>query len=97
MESKELHIYCSEGGNMERATVIFKILRSQKNVDLDIPLDITANDLVLALNSAYGLGIETENIKKCYLKAEDPIVLLRGSKTLKDFGIRNGSTIIFSE
>ena len=64
MESKELHIYCSEGGNMERATVIFKILRSQKNVDLDIPLDITANDLVLALNSAYGLGIQTKCIKK---------------------------------
>ena len=27
---------------------------------------ITANDLVLALNEAYGLGMDTDNIFSCY-------------------------------
>ena len=30
-----------------------------------------------------------------YLAAENPIVFLRGNKTLKEFGIRNGSHIIY--
>ena len=77
----------------ERANVIFISEPCGINVDLDIPLDITANELVMSLNVAYGLGINTENIKDCYLKAEDPIALLRGNKHLEDYGIRNGSTI----
>ena len=33
---------------------------------VEIPLEITANDLVLALNEAYGLGMDTDNIFSCY-------------------------------
>jgi len=60
-------------------------------------LDISANDLVNGLNIAYELGIDTSNIKNCYLKAENPIALLKGNKTLADFGLRNGSVINFTE
>ena len=77
----------------ERANVIFISEPCDINVDLDIPLDITANELVISLNAAYGLGINTDDIKDCYLKTEDPIALLRGNKLLEDYGIRNGSTI----
>lgn len=82
---------------MERAIVIFRIIGRNQSFDIDIPLDITANDFVVALNSAFELGIDTLYIKNCYLKSENPIALLRGSQTLKDYGIRNGSIIIFSE
>ena len=78
---------------MDRATIRFIDKRRRINVDLDIPLDITANDLIAALNKMYGLGIDTENMKDCYLKSEDPIVLIKGSRTLADFGIRTGSII----
>ena len=54
-------------------------------------------DLVNALNSAYNLGIDTSNIKNCYLKMENPISLLKGNKSLADFGMRNGSVINFTE
>lgn len=82
---------------MERAIVIFRIIGRNQSFDIDIPLDITANDFVVALSSAFELGIDTLYIKNCYLKSENPIALLRGSQTLKDYGIRNGSIIIFSE
>ena len=55
----------------------------------------TANHRVLDLNVAYGLEMDKEHIFSCYLVAENPIAFLRGNKTLKEFGIRNGSYIIY--
>ena len=42
-----------------KAIIIFNITKRNFSVDLEIPLDISANDLVIALNSAYDLGIST--------------------------------------
>lgn len=80
-----------------KAVVIFRIHKRNFETDLEVPLDISANDLVLALNTAYDLGIDTSNIQNCYLKAERPIVLLKGNKLLADFGVRNGTVITFTE
>ena len=44
---------------------------------------------------SYRLVEDTDDIFNCYLAAENPIVFLRGNKTLKEFGIRNGSHIIY--
>ena len=60
-------------------------------------MDISANELVVALNTAYDLGIDIADIKNCYLKAERPVVLLKGNTTLNEFRIRNGSVIRYSE
>lgn len=81
----------------ETAIIIFNIIKRNFTVDLEVPLNISANDLVSALNSAYDLGIDTSNIKNCYLKMERPISLLKGNKALANFGMRNGSIINFTE
>lgn len=81
----------------ETAIVIFNIAKRNITVDLEIPLDISANELVSALNDAYNLNIDTSDMKNCYLKAENPITLLRGNKTLAEFGLRNGSIINYTE
>ncbi len=81
----------------DTAIIIFNILNRGFTADLEVPLDISGNDLTIALNQAYQLGIDTADIKNCYLKAENPIALLRGNKTLKEYGIRNGSVINFTE
>lgn len=81
----------------ETAIIIFNIVKRNISVDLEVPLNISANELVVALNSAYELNINTSDIKNCYLKAENPIALLRGNKTLAEFGLRNGSIINFTE
>lgn len=83
--------------NREKAVVIFSADSKRLSVDLEVPLTITANDFIVALNTAYNLEIDTSNIKNCYLKVENPIALLKGNKTLCEFGIRNGSHIIFTE
>lgn len=81
----------------ETAIIIFNIVKRKFTTDLEIPLDISANELVVALNAAYELNIDTSDIKNCYLKAENPIALLRGDKTLAEFGLRNGSVINYTE
>lgn len=83
--------------NKETAIIVFNITKRNFTVDLEVPLDISANDLVNALNTAYELGIDTSDIKNCYLKVENPITLLKGNKTLAEFGLRNGSVINFTE
>lgn len=81
----------------DKAIIVFKIHKRNFAVDLEVPLFITANELVNALSSAYSLDIDSSDIKNCYLKAENPIALLKGNKTLAEFGIRNGSVINFTE
>ncbi len=83
--------------NSDTAIVVLNITKRHFSVDLQIPLNISANELVHALNVAYQLGIDTTDIKSCYLKSEDPIALLKGNKTLAEFGLRNGSVINYTE
>lgn len=80
-----------------KAIVIFKISNRNYEVDIEIPLDISANDLVNALNTAFNLGIDTTDVSNCYLKSEKPIALLKGNKQLSDFGVRNGTVIYYTE
>ena len=81
----------------EKAIIVFNNIKLNTSVDIEVPLDITATELVIGLNAAYDLGIDTSDIKNCYLKAENPIALLRGNKTLDQYGIRNGSIIYYTE
>lgn len=78
------------------AIVTFKAPKKNISVDLEIPLDISANDLVEALNTAYKLGINLLDMKDLYLQAERPVVLLRGNKTLAELGVRTGCIICFN-
>lgn len=83
--------------NRDVAIIVFKANGIKKvEADLEVPLDISANDLFVAVNTAYNLGADTSDVKNCYLTAENPIALLRGNKTLAEYGIRNGSRIFFN-
>ncbi len=77
----------------ERITVILQLHRQKKAVDIDIPLGITAHELIIGLNQGYKLGIDTDNVANCVLRAENPTALLRGNKTLEEYGLRNGTVI----
>ena len=64
-------------------------------MDLEVPLDISAHELIMALDQVFSLGMDPMDMRSCYLKAKYPLALLRGSRTLEDFGIRNASIITF--
>ena len=81
----------------QTAIVVLKLHKREQEHDIEVPLDISANDLVIAINEAYHLGVDTDDFKNCYLKCENPIVLLRGNRALWEFGIHDGSIIHFTE
>lgn len=77
----------------EKAIVLLKRNREDKGLDVEIPLNISANELIYGLNKGFDLGINMDDPKECFLRVENPIVLLRGEKQVKDYGVRNGSCI----
>lgn len=81
----------------EKIVVIFNIVKRGKSFDIEIPVNITIRELIIGLNEAYDLGINTSDINQCYLKSENPIALLRGNKEIKDYGLRNGSIINYTD
>lgn len=76
-------------------TVVFNIDDGRIVKDIEIPLDITANELITVLNNAYALGMDTNDIDSCYLRSEDPVALIRGEKLLSDFGLHTATTIFY--
>lgn len=80
----------------DRFTAVFRWHKKDQQMDLDIPFDISANELIIALNEALKLGMDTADLSRCHLKAENPIALLKGNKLLRDFRLREGSIINYT-
>lgn len=80
---------------MDKDTVVIRFRYDNKEIDLDVPVSITAQELVVAVNESYNLGIDTADAKSCHLQAENPIALVKGNKKLSEFGFRNGTIVYF--
>ena len=74
------------------AIITVKLIKSGISHDLEVPLDISANELCSALFQKY-LPEKYGNMQHYYLKAEKPVALLRGERILREYGIRDGSII----
>lgn len=81
----------------DKIVIVFNIVSRNESYDLEIPTDITTKDLVIGLNEAFGLDIDTSDTNKCYLKSENPIALMRGNKKITDYRLRNGSIIYYTD
>lgn len=77
---------------MDRSIIRLKI-NNEKEEDIDIPLNITAVELLIGLNEAYNLGYNMAKISEYCLHFENPICMARGEKTLNEYGIMNGSIL----
>ena len=77
------------------ANVVITFIDEQKNLyhDLEVPDEISADEFVQALQIAYGFENKPEDQRNCYMRMEYPIALLRGSHSLKELGMRNGSIV----
>ena len=77
----------------ERIVAVLERHREGKRTDVDLPLNITANEAIIGLNQAFGLGMDTSDLSRCFLRTENPIALLKGNRTLEEFGLRDGTVI----
>lgn len=79
----------------ERIIVQFERQKTGELFDLEIPMNITANELLYALNAGLELGVNLDHVAENYLIAENPVALLRGDMLLQSFGLHDGSKICF--
>lgn len=78
-----------------KITVVLDIDDGRIVRDIELPPDINTTELVTALNKAYSLGLTEEEIPGCYLRSENPTALLKGAKTLGEYGLHNASSIYY--
>ncbi len=76
--------------------VVFSMPELNQEFDIEVPVDITANELIYGLNKGLGLGISLNNPEDCYLRSENPVALLRGDTSLEEYHLHEGSKIIYS-
>lgn len=76
----------------KHAIVVFVNIKTGLQLDLELPLNITANELYSALNEVFHLNTDNNG----YLKSENPINFLKGNKTLGEYGIHDGTVILYS-
>lgn len=79
----------------EKVIVQFDNLMRNESVDLEIPLEITADEFVHAIDSAMKLRINFSDPSQSYLSCENPTILIKGDKTLEELGLRDGSRVIY--
>lgn len=79
----------------DNAVIIFKDDVHNISEDLEVPLNISANELFAGLNQAYKLGVAEDDFLRYTLRCENPIALLKGERTLAEYGIRDGSRVMF--
>lgn len=80
----------------ESLNVIFANESTGEEIDLEIPLYITADELIRSLNKALQLEIDMDDMENCFLRTENPIALLRGDRLLKDYQLHTGTKICYS-
>lgn len=79
----------------EQLIMIFHHTKKAETCDIEVPSNLTAIELVSALNDGFDLGIDLKDMTQCYMKTTNPIVLLKGNKTLLEFGLHQGTHIWF--
>lgn len=73
---------------MNHKVVVVQMMTG-KTVDIEIPVDISAANLISALYEALKLPEECQDFIRC----ENPIAMLHGDVPVSHFGIRDGSVL----
>ena len=77
------------------ANLIITFVDEEKNQhhDLEVPDEISADELVAALQIAYRLQGSTPDRSSAFMRMEYPIGLIKGKHSLRELGMRNGSIV----
>lgn len=85
----------------DRAIIIFNISGANESYDLDVPLDISADELFRALNAVFALTDRREKIsarpETAHADSGRLKVILKGKTSLGAFGIGNASVITYKD
>lgn len=78
---------------MANVVITFVDEEKNQNHDLEVPDEISADEFVAALHIAYKMQGSTADRRNAFMRMEYPIALIKGSHSLKELGMRNGSIV----
>ena len=90
-------IICGKRADKMSNTAIMVFENNNDVCDIEVPLYISANELLYGLNEGFNLGINLEDSTQCYLCSENPIALLKGNRLLSEYGLHNGTRICYKK
>lgn len=82
---------------MDKKTITVIFRNAGRELLLEIPTFISGQDFIIALNETYNLGIDITDLQQCYLQSENPIALVKGNKSLDDYGLRDGTVVYYEK
>ena len=71
-------------------------LEDGEEIDLDLPCEMTVEELLEGLNEKLDWKMKAEEIERAYLRSENPVAFLKGNHSLEEYPLRDGSTLFFS-
>ena len=77
----------------EKVIVVLNLIHQKRQLDIEIPLDISVYELVTALKETFQLPIKAESMYDCHIRTENPIGFFRGNQILAECRIMNGTII----
>lgn len=78
---------------MDKVIVILKIKDIDEEFELEIPTDITVKEFCKAISEGFKLDESNMSISNYYIRTFNPLAFIKGRDKLKDYGVRNGTTI----
>ena len=51
-----------------------RLKKQNREFDVSVPIDLTANELIMALNEAFPLNIDSGDISQSYLQTENQLL-----------------------
>ena len=78
-----------------KQTVFVEFWHDNEGMDIEVPLNITGDELVHALNEGIGLGINEMDKSSFNFTANDIEII--GSKTIEQLGILDGYIIKYTD
>lgn len=77
----------------ETVMMVFERTKKNESFDIEVPLDITAEELLNGLNTGLRLGLNLSDPTQSYLISENPIALIKGNTLLKEFHLHDGTVL----
>lgn len=80
-----------------KKSVVVEFRWGNNSKDVEVPLNITCDELIHALNSGIGLGINERDTQSYKLIASNPHIYIEGEKTIEEIGLLDGAILTLQE
>ena len=77
-----------------KKSIVVEFRWGNNSKDIEVPLNITCDELIHALNYGIGLGIDERDTRSYSIASTNPRIYVGGSATIEEIGLLDGSILV---